>query len=110
MSETTCPGCQQRDAAIAALLQRIAALEGQVGDLQARLGKNSSNSSTPPSANPPSAPPPVRKKPSGRKRGGQPGHQGHHRERLSADRVDHVIPLIPGRCERCSAPLPQEPS
>jgi transposase len=110
MSETTCPGCQQRDAAIAALLQRIAALEGQVADLQARLGKNASNSSIPPSANPPSAPPPVRKKPSGRKRGGQPGHQGHHRDRLSADRVDHVIPLIPSHCERCRAPLPQEPS
>lgn len=110
MSETTCPGCLQRDAAIAALLQRVTALEGQVADLQARLGQNASNSSLPPSANPPSAPPPVRKKPSGRKRGGQPGHQGHHRDRLGADRVDHVIPLIPSRCERCSAPLPQEPS
>src|ERR1700756_5515176 len=102
MTEATpCPGCQQRDALIASLLGRVSALEEQVATLQARLGQNSSNSSVPPSANPPTAPAPTRKKPTGRQRGGQPGHRGHNRVRLEADRVDHIIALIPSRCEKC---------
>jgi transposase len=110
MSEPACPGCRERDALIAVLLQRIEQLEARVRDLEARLGQNSSNSSVPPSANPPSAPAPVVKKPTGRKRGGQPGHPGHSRQRLPAPRVDHTIRLIPDRCGHCSAALPAEPS
>lgn len=110
MSEPSCPGCTQRDAVIAALQQRIEGLECQVNDLQQRLGANASNSSLPPSANPPAAPPPVVKRPTGRKSGGQPGHKGHQRLRLPPRRVQHVIALVPGHCEACHAPLPQQPS
>jgi transposase len=76
----------------------------------ARLGTNACNSSVAPSANPPSAKPPVVKKPSGRASGGQPGHPGHRRPRLRAERVNHVIALVATRCESCRAALPQEPS
>src|SRR5215213_5794188 len=110
MTEPQCPGCVARDALIQALQQRLEDLERQVRDLQQRLGSNASNSSLPPSANPPSAPPPVVKKPTGRKSGGQPGHKGHRRLRLPPERVQHVIPLVPGRCEACRVPLSQEPS
>src|SRR5947209_8231143 len=110
MSEPSCPGCAQRDAALAALHQRVADLEAQVRDLQARLGANASNSSLPPSANPPAAPPPVVKKRTGRKTGGQKGHRGHQRLRLPRERVRHVIPRIPTPCEGCQAPLPHQPS
>src|SRR4051794_10911719 len=110
MSEVSCPGCVERDALIEALQRRVAELEGQVKDLQARLGANASNSSLPPSANPPAAPPPVVKKPTGRKTGGQPGHKGHQRLRLPPERVRHVIRLVPDRCEACQAPLPVQPS
>jgi transposase len=110
MSESICPGCVQRDALIVTLRQRVADLERQVQDLQQRLGINASNSSIPPSANPPAAPPPVVKRPTGRKSGGQPGHKGHQRVRLPAQRVRHVIPLIPSHCEACHAALPQQPS
>jgi transposase len=110
MSETTCPGCLERDAVIATLLQRVQDLEQRVRELEGRLGQNASNSSVPPSANPPSAPKPVVKMRSGRQTGGQPGHPGHQRQRLPRERVDHLIPLIPTRCECCSAPLPQQPS
>jgi transposase len=110
MSEPSCPGCAQRDALIEALRQRVDELERQVKDLQGRLGANASNSSLPPSANPPQAPPPVVKRPTGRKTGGQPGHQGHQRRRLPRERVQHVIALIPTHCEGCHAPLPQQPS
>jgi transposase len=110
MSQPSCPGCAQRDALIATLLQRIADLEREVHDLKQRLGLNASNSSLPPSANPPAAPPLVVKKPTGRKTGGQPGHPGHQRLRLPAARVQHVIALVPSQCEACQAPLPQQPS
>src|SRR5262249_905932 len=110
MSQPTCPGCRERDTLIAALLQRVGQLEEQVADLQARLGRNASNSSLPPSATPPAAAKPVTKQPTGRKPGGQPGHKGHSRLRLPPERLAHVIPLIPDRCQRCHAALPAQPS
>jgi transposase len=104
MSEPTCPGCRDRDA----LLARIEQLETRIRDLEARLGQNSSNSSIPPSANPPQASKPKAKKRSRRNRGGQHGHRGHHKARLAASRVGHVIPLVPSRCEKCRAALPTQ--
>src|SRR5512146_1843850 len=62
-------------AAFLALRQRVEELETRLGDLEARLKLNSTNSSKPPSSDPigmkrrPPAPP------SGKKRGGQPGHR-----------------------------------
>jgi transposase len=109
MAEPTCPGCLRRDTALSTLLQRVQELEQRVRDLEARLGTNASNSSLPPSANPPGAPAPVTKNPTGKKPGGQPGHPGHPRCRLPADRVTHVIALVPSRCERCRASLPAAP-
>jgi transposase len=105
----SCPGCRERDARIAAREQRVAELEAQVRDLLARLGQNSSNSSLPPSANPPQAPKPVVKQPSGRKRGAQPGHLPHLRQRLPADRLRRVVRYVPTHCGRCQAGLPAEP-
>jgi transposase len=106
MSEPTCPGCRERDALIATLLARIEQLEKRVRELEARLGQNSSNSSTPPSQDPLAAPKPVAKKRSKRKRGGQRGHPGHHKARLDPSHVRHVIPLAPNRCQKCQAALP----
>jgi transposase len=101
MGEPECQGCRE-------LRRRVAELEALVRELQARLGRNSSNSSLPPSANPPSAPAPVAKKPTGKKPGGQPGHPPVLRTRLPADRVHHVHVLTPTHCRRCQAPLPAE--
>lgn len=59
----------------------IRILEDRLVKLEARLGQNSSNSSKPPSTdNPFKRPPP--EKPTGRKAGGQPGHEGHHRKQV----------------------------
>jgi transposase len=107
MDTLGCPGCRERDARIAELERRIAALE-------ARLGANSSNSSLPPSLNPPGAPKPVVKKKSKRQRGGQPGHPPHLKELLPPERVDHVVPFLPPHCEHCQTKLsaaagPQDP-
>jgi transposase len=109
MSEPSCSGCRDRDAVIADLRQAVQRLEARVKDLESRLGQNSSNSSIPPSQNPLAAPAPTPKKRSKRKRGGQPGHKGHQRARLPADRVSHTIALLPTRCEKCACPLPQAP-
>lgn len=104
MGEPRCAGCQER-------LQRIAELEAQIRELQARLGQNASNSSLPPSANPPQAPPPVRKQPTGRKPGGQPGHTAHLRARLPAERLTQpTVHYVPQTCQACQAHLSPTPA
>jgi transposase len=103
MDASTCPGCCERDA-------RIAALERRLAEVEARLGTNSSNSSLPPSADPPGAPKPAPKQKSGRKPGGQPGHPPQLRQLLPPQRVNQFVPLVPRQCERCAAALPALPS
>src|SRR6516164_9863512 len=70
-----------------ALQDRIAELEAQVRDLQARLLLNSTNSSKPPSSDPIG----LKRKPpqplSGRKRGGQPGHPKSFRALVPAEKL-----------------------
>ena len=102
MSEPQCQGCRE-------LLQRVAELEATVRDLQARLGRNSNNSSLPPSANPLGTPKHAPKKKSKRRRGGQPGHPPHLKELLPPERVDEVKPFLPPHCDHCSAALPVQP-
>ena len=82
----------------------IVALEARIRELEARLGQDSTNSSRPPSADPPGA---VRPTPpaSGRSRGGQPGHRGHHRAVLPPERVDAVVEHRPVACRRCGHAL-----
>lgn len=66
---------------------RIAQLERENAELKARLNQNSTNSSKPPSSDPPSvkrAPP---KRPTGKKRGGQHGHEAHHRALVPPEKV-----------------------
>lgn len=83
---------------------RILALEARVAELEARLGQNSQNSSRPPSSDPPSVAR-ARRPPSGRKPGGQPGHEGHQRMLLPAEQVDAIVPVKPRRCRRCGGRL-----
>lgn len=107
MDVPACAGCRERDARIAALERRVAELEALVRDLLAKLGRNSANSSTPPSANPLGAPKPVVKKKSRRRPGGQPGHPPHLKELLPPERVKDTLEFVPERCECCDAALPR---
>jgi transposase len=92
--------------AVAPWAARVAALEAQV----ARLQKNSSNSSKPPSSDIVKPPrPPGRK--GGGKIGGQPGHARHEREPFTPEQIDRVetypLPECPdcgGRVRPCAAP------
>ncbi len=83
---------------------RILALEARVAELEARLGQNSQNSSRPPSSDPPTVARASRP-PSGRKPGGQPGHEGHQRMVLPEDQVDTIVLVKPRRCRRCGGRL-----
>lgn len=95
----------ERDARIAQLEKALAAALARIDDLEARLNKNSNNSSTPPSANPPGAPKNKHKRNSGRKPGGQPGHPGSTRAVSVPDEVrDHFPPA----CHGCQNPLSDE--
>jgi transposase len=108
MADPTCPGCRERDALVAALLERTRALEERVRDLEARLGQNATNSSLPPSANPLGAPKPVVKPKSRRRPGGQPGHPPRLKQLLPAERVQATFQFVPRQCRRCQAPLPPQ--
>ena len=77
----------------------------RIVELEARLAKNSTNSSRPPSSDPPSVPEPPPSEPTGRKRGGQPGHVKHERTLLPAARVRSVVECIPCSCRRCGKAL-----
>ena len=68
---------------LAALREQVAQvddLKAEINELRERLGQNSTNSSKPPSSDPPSYQPQPPREAKGRKRGGQPGHQGYSRE------------------------------
>jgi hypothetical protein len=86
-------------------LERLKKLELEVAELRERLGQNSQNSSKPPSSDPPSVPRPNKHQPSGRKRGGQRGHQGHGRTLLPPEQVDHIVELRPVSCHQCDSLL-----
>jgi transposase len=77
-------------------------LEARVAELERRLNRSSRNSSLPPSQDPPSAPPRPRGKGSGRKRGGQHGHEGRYRRVLPSEQVDEIVEYWPDRCGSCA--------
>ena len=107
----------QRDATIAALRQQVTELSKQVADLLAqvaRLSKNSSNSSKPPSSDIVKPPPPPLPLPPGEKRsiGGQKGHPRHEREPFTPAQIDRVVDYQMDCCPHCGGrvrPLHQPP-
>jgi transposase len=86
------------DEQIQRLEKRVAEQEERIAQLERRLGRSSRNSSQPPSADPPGTPPRRGKDPSGRKRGGQPGHEGKGRPLLPAWAVDELVDHWPRIC------------
>jgi transposase len=81
------------------LTLRVARQDERIAQLERQLGRSSRNSSQPPSADPPSAPPRRGKDPSGRKQGGQPGHEGKGRALLPAWAVDEIVEHWPLGCD-----------
>jgi transposase len=91
---------------------RVAELEAELAGLRGEAGKNSRNSSKPPSSDSPDQRKDRSKPPgSGRKRGGQPGHEGSQRALLPPEKVTRTRPHFPARCANasCGAKLPRTP-
>lgn len=104
-------------AAVAAYLEALERLvvahEARIGALEARLRQDSGTSSRPPSSDPPKTqaqrrapPPPADRDGEPRRRGGQPGHPGHHRLLLGEERVDRLLVVTPETCRGCGDVLP----
>lgn len=82
-----------------ALFDRVAEQGEQLERLERRLGQNSRNSSLPPSSDRGQAPTRPARKRSGRKQGGQPGHEGCSRQMI--DDPDETVEHRPERCRKC---------
>ena len=99
----------EAQAYIRALESRVAALEATVQQLREQVQRTSRTSSRPPSSDPPQAlgqrP---RREPTGRRPGGQPGHEGQARALVPVEEVDVVVPVKPERCHHCQHPLQGE--
>jgi transposase len=88
---------------LARALGENAELRAENAELRARLNQNSSNSSNPPSSDRPGVERQPKKPRTGKKPGGQPGHDKASRELLPIEEVDHVVELVPDKCGRCSS-------
>ncbi len=87
-------------ATVAAQTQLIAQLKQTIQELKEQLNKNSQNSSKPPSSDGFKKPAPKSlRKPSGKKAGGQSGHQGTHLAVVTAP--DEIVRHMPSSCEGC---------
>jgi len=85
------------DEQIARLSERVAKQDERIARLERERKRSSRTSSQPPSQDPPAAPK-RGKDPSGRKAGGQPGHEGKGRPLLPAWAVDEVVEHWPVGC------------
>jgi transposase len=105
VSDEAQPSYEELALLVGQLRSALDAALTRIADLEARLRQNSSNSSRPPSSDSPfvkPAPKSLRGR-SGRKPGGQSGHQG--RTLMQVERPDRVIRYEPKRCDGCGAGL-----
>jgi transposase len=94
------------DARVATLEVMVQRLPATVQQLTEQLQQDSRTSSRPPSSDPPQASGKrPRREPSGRRPGGQPGHEGQARALVPVEAVDVMIPIKPARCHCCQYPL-----
>jgi transposase len=85
------------------LFDEVAEQGERLGKLERTAGRNSQNSSMPPSKDPPSAPKRPARKRSGRKQGAQPGHEGVSRKLI--DDPDETLKHRPQQCRKCGREL-----
>jgi transposase len=101
---------EQLGAQLATAREELARAQARIAELEAQAGKNSRNSSKPPSSDgldkPAPKPKSLRKK-AGRKPGGQDGHQGRTLRQVADP--DHEVAHEPGCCVGCRRSLAGRP-
>jgi transposase len=101
-SANSCPNCELSRKELAALRERVVALEARL----AAATKNSANSSKPPSSD--IVKPPRQENGKGRKgkrkRGGQRGHQRHERPPFAEAEIDQRVEYAVDTCPDCGCP------
>jgi transposase len=98
----------EMDARLSAQQEQIAALTALVKQLQDRLGKDSHNSSKPPSTDGFKKKPVSLRRKAGGKPGGQHGHPGRTLE--FCDSPADTVPHVPTHCCNCGTDLSEVPS
>src|SRR5690242_2962632 len=90
------------------LKERVAQLEALVQKLQEQTAKDSHNSSKPPSTDGFKRRTKSLRQKSGKKAGGQRGHQGYHLQRVK--QADEVIVHRVSSCQHCGQHLHDQPA
>jgi len=97
---------EQKDELIRFIFGEMKKLATRVEELEARLAKNSHNSSKPPSSDGLGKKTASLRKPSGKKPGGQKGHSGKTLKRVaSAD--EFIYLMLPPHCDSCGRTMAQ---
>ena len=97
-------GFEELSGKIAEQSAQVVELARQIDELERQAGRDSRNSSMPPSSDPPKSRAERRRlareayKRSMRSTGGQPGHEGKTREMVAPERVDRRFEHLPERC------------
>lgn len=100
----------ERERQLAKAAKEIADAKKQIADLERQLAlrnQNSTTTSKPPASDGLAGCQRVRRRrrKSRRKPGGQPGHRGHTRALVPAERVNTIIDLVPDVCGQCHRAL-----
>ena len=103
--EIRCVAYEKERALLHEQVTQIENLKAEIAELRERLGRNSNNSSQPPSADAAQSRHAPRRERSGRKRGAQRGHTGAGRKLKALAEVDQVIELRPTSCGACGSLL-----
>lgn len=96
---------EEMQQAIGGLQKEIEQQQKRIGQLEEQVGKNSRNSSQPPSSDSPNVKKPPAKAKGKRLRGGQPGHKGHGRSLKPPEEVTRLVVSKPSECEACGTLL-----
>lgn len=100
-------GHEDQDARIAELEEQVTKLREALTQLREKLEENSTNSNLPPSSDPPGRAAGGKRNLGKRKRGGQKGHRGSHRQLVPPEEVDEFVDFFPPECRNCWEALPE---
>lgn len=90
---------------VSAQQAQVVQLQERIAQLEEQVGKNSRNSSKPPSSDPPGVKKPPPQEKGQRPQGGQAGHVGHGRSLKPASEVTRFVRSKPSSCQACGSLL-----